>query len=160
MKRSGMTLIEMLVSMGLAGVVLTVVATLLAALWRADAKMRADIDARQSLARLELALRSDCQAAVAAEVDAGGMLTLAAGDQGRITYSTDGRRVDRLVMAEDRIDHRESFRLPRESGVQFRVEERIVRLTLQPIEQTAADAPSRVSATIEAVIAAGKEDQP
>ena len=157
MKR-GMTLLEVLLSVGLSGVVLTVVTTLLSALWRADGRMRADLEARQSLARLELALREDIHAAKGALIDDRGSLTLEmSGEQA--TYSTEGPRVVRVLRSGDDVDHRDSFVLPRDSAAVFRLQQRTVQIVIEPAA-SAADAVPSLPVNIEAVFAPGREDQP
>lgn len=138
MKRRGMSLLETLMAVSLSGLVLTLVATLLATLWKTDRQWRGDLHERQSLSRLEVALRSDAHQANSGACPDPGRLTLDLGEGRAVTYSVDEHRVLRLTTTGDTVQHRELYDLA--AGAQIAVaiggaEEsaaRSVRMTIAP----------------------------
>jgi hypothetical protein len=163
MKRRATSLMETIVAIGLSGTILTVVAALLVTLWSVEQVIQEDLDERQSLARLEIALRRDVHEALAGEpAGEGGLrLTLAGGKV--VEYSVVSERIERLQRAGDATVHREPFVLAHGVKITFAADDpqspdkSLVRLTVEPA--AAADRNSRRIgrwAVLEAALGSGR----
>jgi type II secretory pathway pseudopilin PulG len=147
MKHRGTTLLETLVVISLSGIVLSLVATMLVSLWRVDRQWRRDLDERQSLARLEMALREDAHQALGAQNSSRSELSLNLDSGQTISYSVTGHQVIRLATSGESIRHRESFILAPGSDIALAIEPvndsdvRLVRLTIG--QAPAAEQPGR-----------------
>lgn len=152
MNRRGASLLETMVAIGLSGIVATIVTTLLAAMWRAEQRLRADLNERQSLSRLELALRQDVHEATDGNVSEDQLLTLNLGEQDVIMYSVDRHRIVRTKHSGANIDHRESFTLASDAGIQWSIENRLVRMTIESSRDATSGRGAAQFAIVEAAL--------
>ena len=117
-RRRGISLVEMLVVIGLSSLILSLIATCLHGLYRADGRTRLRLEERAAITQLSLRLRADAHAAVHAELltpstpDELAGLALIAADGRRIEYRSATRRIERTVSQDGRTIHRDAFRLP------------------------------------------------
>ena len=116
-RRSGKSLIEMLILISLTSVVLGIVSTTLVALFKTDRQVRRDVQQQTTLARLGSRFRTDAHAARSCQIDKTCDLTLADGRV--IRYSFEGQRLSREVRRRDAIEHRDAFVLPDTAAVGF-----------------------------------------
>ncbi|HUE73291.1 MAG TPA: hypothetical protein VMP01_20605 [Pirellulaceae bacterium] len=156
MKRRGASLLETMVAIGLSGIVATIVTTLLAAMWRAEQRLRADLNERWSLSRLELALRQDVHEATDGNVSEDQLLTLNLGEQDVIVYSVDRHRIVRTRLFGELTGHRESFTLASDSGIQWSIENRLVRMTIEAARDAASTRGTAHFAIVEAALGSRK----
>lgn len=156
MKRSGSSLLELMLAIGISGVVVTLVTTLLAAMWRAEQRLRADANERQSLARLELALRQDIHAAAAASVTDDGTLRLNLSENKLIVYSIDRQRVVRTTLSGVKEDHRDSYLLPSDCDIAWTIQDRLVLTTIEPQRAANGSRKAAVAAVLAAALGVGR----
>jgi len=137
-KCRGYTLIETITSLSLIGVTLTAVVLTLHGLYGVDQRLRDGFAAEAGLDRLTRALRQDVHYAHAAHLSADGPdrsttleLTMPAG--GRVTYTLNGERIERVAQRRDR-HTRETFRVAAAGAweIDSKRSPALVTLRLQP----------------------------
>jgi type II secretory pathway pseudopilin PulG len=132
--RRGKSLVELLVVIGLTGVVMAMTSTTLVATFRAERQIRRDLAQQQTLARLATRFRADCHASRAASVDR--LCELALPDERSIRYSAASSGIERVVLRGGNVEHRDTFALA--NGARVKIDApapffgRLVRLTIQP----------------------------
>jgi hypothetical protein len=164
----------MIVVVTIAGVLLSLTATLLGSALRVDSQLREQREVQMTLARLATRLRADAHAASRAEIlpakqgaenDSGCQLTT--GDGRTIRYATQVDGIVREVRSGDEVKHRDLFRLHRQTQPRFAVDEFAgrSRLTLQFNAGSDSPAPAagQSAGAIEAIVGlhapAAKEDE-
>ena len=112
----GSSLIEVLVAMSILGAIWATLALALHTLYRADAKLRDELNQANSLDRFVTRLRLDAHdsitAAITSDGDVATTMTLSNGEARSIQYSISNDGIERLVRDGDTIKHRESYHLP------------------------------------------------
>lgn len=136
--RRGKTLIEMLVLITILSVIMGVVATTLAALFKTDRQVLRDLDQLAALSRLGETFRIDAHAAESCQVGESCQLALA---DGRVVhYAVAGPRIAREVRRGEEVLHRDAFSLPEAASVRFDLPAesggRLVRLSIAPKDDT------------------------
>jgi prepilin-type N-terminal cleavage/methylation domain-containing protein len=126
-KRSGYTLVEMLVVIAMTTLLLGLCAGLIHTLVGVDRGGRSHLAEAESLARLARQFRADVRAAIAVAPSAGepgrGIpLELALPEQRRVAYRVDASAVVRVVQQEGHARRQDRFRLPRRSAARLMVE--------------------------------------
>jgi type II secretory pathway component PulJ len=116
-RRSGKTLIEMLILISLTSVILGIVATTLIALFKTDRQVRRDLEQQTTLARLGSRFRTDAHAAKSCQIDK--TCDLALPDGRVIRYSLEGQRLSREVRRNGTVEHRDAFVLADTAAVRF-----------------------------------------
>jgi prepilin-type N-terminal cleavage/methylation domain-containing protein len=145
--RMGYSLVEMLVVISVMAVLASCTAVALHGMYRADRAARRELEASASISRLAARLRTDAHAAASAEVNEG-LLTLKLGEAGSVSYELAAGRVERLVRQDDKIEHRDAFRLAVDAAGQWHVakQEGATFVSLQ-LERSEGK-PSRIDAQV------------
>jgi type II secretory pathway pseudopilin PulG len=137
-RRSGKSLIEMLILISLTSVVLGTVATTLVALFKTDRQVRRDVEQQTTLARLGSRFRTDAHAARSCQI--GKACDLSWPDGRVVRYALEGHRLSREVRRGDSIEHHDTFVLPDTAAVRFEQPAdrggRLVRLSITAKEHT------------------------
>ena len=118
-RRQAYTLVEMIVAIGLTAVTLSVTAMTMHSLHRAEHRIRDDFQQQRTLKRLATQLRQDAHEASTALVmndqdpnnPAARQITLAMSDGKSVRYAVHTDRIERDVLKESSVQHRETFRL-------------------------------------------------
>jgi prepilin-type N-terminal cleavage/methylation domain-containing protein len=113
----GFTLIEMLGAMTLLGAVWATVALALHSLQKAERGLTRGFESANAMDDLAQRLRSDAHAARSAllqDTEDGSALLLEASPSRRVRYRKLGQGVERAVLANEEVEHRETFYLPLE----------------------------------------------
>src|SRR3954470_2048998 len=116
-RRTGKSLIEALVIISMMSVILGLAATSLASLFRLRYVMIRDAEQAASLDRLAMRLRLDAHEAISCAVDNDCVFKVA--HDRSIQYSVARPRIVREVRREDKVVHRDTFSLPRNTAVTF-----------------------------------------
>jgi type II secretory pathway component PulJ len=116
-RRSGKSLIEMLMLMSILSVILATTSATLIALMKTDRQLRRDLDQQTALARLAEKFRFDAHAATTCQVDTA--CQFAQSDGRTVRYEAAGGRVVREIRRGDAVEHRDSFVLPEQAVVTF-----------------------------------------
>jgi hypothetical protein len=135
---SGKSLIEMLVMISILSIIMGLSATTLASLFRLRHTITRDTEQGRSIDRLATRLRADAHEAVSAVVADDCILKLTDGRS--IRYSFTSPRIVREVREQkqdrEEVVHRDSFSIPRRSGVTFQSEQSgtgsLVRIVIEP----------------------------
>ncbi len=161
--RRGFTLIESVVSIALLAVILTVVTLTLHTMYRADRRMRDELNLQSEFDRLATQLRIDTHPALAVTIagpedgSTAETLQLTLPGSQTVQYTLVADRVERTLRREEKTEHRESYRLPPSSGARWQVEtERpmsMVSLVLEPQSTSELGGPAlpyacRIDATV------------
>jgi len=137
-RRSGKTLIEMLILISLTSMVLGTVATTLIALFKTDRQVRRDVEQQTTLARLGSRFRTDAHAARTCQIDK--TCELIWPDGRVVRYALEGQRLSREVRNGDAVEHRDAFVLPNTAAVRFEqpadLGGRLVRLSITAKEHS------------------------
>ena len=121
-RRDGYTLIETLVVIAIVGVTLTIVALTMHTLYRAEHRLRDDLQGQQMLERLGDQLRTDAHQAVAVATKNGPedpparILTLTVSKDRSIEYSLGTSGIARTVKHGNDVEHREQYPFAAASG--------------------------------------------
>jgi prepilin-type N-terminal cleavage/methylation domain-containing protein len=117
--RRGFTLIEMLAVMTVASVIFTVLGTSIFALHRTQSRVQSDAHTAATLAELARRLRMDAHAATTVSSEGDNAVVLESEGDRRIVYDFDSGRnwIQRRVMEDDEVVHRDAFVLPRGAEV-------------------------------------------
>jgi len=123
-KARGIALVELLVVIALVSVIISAVAICLHGMYRANRRTRESMAGRTAISRLSLRFRADAHAAVdaAVEVEASEKPASVVFSQpaGRtVEYRFERSRVLRVVRQDDEVAHRDAFRLPRRTEIQW-----------------------------------------
>jgi type II secretory pathway pseudopilin PulG len=124
MKRRGITLLEVTITVALTGILLASTAVLLTVLFRTEVQIRRDLAQQTTLARLNQRFRSDVHMATevaAAERAATEGCRLELADGRTIEYAWMPPRITRMVQRDSKVEHRDAFELPRGARVSFAV---------------------------------------
>ena len=116
-------------------------------MYRADRAARLELGTSASFSQLTARLRSDVHAAASAEVKEG-LLTLKTGETRSISYELAEGRVERLVRQDDKVEHRDGFRLAPDSTGQWEVSEQEGTTFVGLQLERAAGKPSRIEAQV------------
>ena len=119
MKRKGMTLLEVAITVSLTGILLASTAVLLTVLFRTEVQIRRDLAQQTTLARLNQRFRGDVHLATECDATDGCRLELA--DGRTIEYAWQPPRISRVVQREGKVEHRDAFELPRGAKVSITV---------------------------------------
>src|SRR5687768_5573574 len=119
MKRRGITLLEVAITVSLTGILLAATAVLLTVLFRTEVQIRRDLAQQTTLARLNQRFRNDVHLATECEATDGCRLELA--DGSTIEYGWQPPRISRVVQRDGKVEHRDAFELPRGASVSFAV---------------------------------------
>jgi Tfp pilus assembly protein FimT len=129
-------LIETLVIISLMSIVLGMAATSLASLFRLRYVMMRDTEQAAALDRLAMRLRVDAHEAVSAKTENGFRLGFADGRS--VQYFVAAGRIVREVRGDDKLIHRDTFLLPRNTLTTFdddSISQGLLRVVIKP-EQT------------------------
>jgi len=123
-KARGIALVELLVVIALVSVIISAVAICLHGMYRANQRTRESMAGRTAISRLSLGFRADAHAAAAAAVDAKTSKKPASivfsQPAGRtVGYRFERSRVLRVVRQDGEVAHRDAFRLPRRTEIQW-----------------------------------------
>ncbi len=153
-RRTGKTLLEMVVIISIMGLVIGMSATGLATLFRLRQQLTRDSEQARSLARLGTRLRLDAHEAAGVAMDEGCLLTFP--DGRTILYSINAPNIVRELKRDGAVVHRDRFLLARSAAAEFSVEggsaNGLVRLHIRPIEVRGRKSEMPRTTTIEAVI--------
>ena len=119
MKRRGITLLEVAITVSLLGILLASTAVLLTVLFRTEVQIRRDLAQLTTLARLNQRFRSDVHLATECTAADGCRLELA--DGRTIQYAWKPPHVTRVIEREGKAEHRDSFELPRGAIASFAI---------------------------------------
>lgn len=144
---AGYSLIELVVAIGLIGVLMIVSGTLFVALSRSERNAQRSAAAQQTIAHLDRLFRRDVHqarsAAIAQDDRAQAVLTLSLPGDGTVRYAADEGKLTRIAVADGRT-HREEFRIA-EGKWQFEVRDRRVELRLtRPADTVTQHGPAHV----------------
>ena len=117
MKRRGITLLEVAITVSLTGILLASTAVLLTVLFRTEVQIRRDLAQQTTLARLNQRFRSDVHMAKECTMMDSCRLKLA--DGRTIDYAWKSPRITRVVQRDGKVEHRDAFELPRGARVSF-----------------------------------------
>jgi prepilin-type N-terminal cleavage/methylation domain-containing protein len=121
-KRRGITLVEMLVVTTVSGVIFSAATVCLHGMYRADQHARQATAHRSAVSRLALQFRTDAHAAATARLlDADGIVFVEPSNQ-TIEYRSQPGEIVRTVRQEERVVHRDAFRLVQRSDVAWRMQ--------------------------------------
>ena len=119
MKRRGITLLEVAITVSLLGILLASTAVLLTVLFRTEVQIRRDLEQQTTLARLNQRFRSDAH--MARECTATDACRLELADGRTIAYAWKPPRITRVVQRDSKVEHRDAFELPRGASVSFAI---------------------------------------
>ena len=129
-RRRGYTLVESLVALTLLSVTLTTVTLTLHTLYKADRRLRDELDRESELQRLAAQFRTDTHTAETATVgpltndgSAKNRLDLTLGTGRKVQYSVFPERIERTLHQAETVEHRESYRLPPSASATWQVQE-------------------------------------
>jgi hypothetical protein len=152
--RQGKSLIEVLVVVSLISGALAISTMTLAALFRAEVRLRRDRDQATVAARLADLWRADAHGAVACAAEKECVFTLADGRS--VKYEASGSAISREVARGQTTLHRDSFRLPADAAAAFeltKAENReLAVLKVQPRDPDQPPAAAIRPVVIEAVV--------
>jgi hypothetical protein len=131
----------MLIALALASTVLASVSLTLHTMYRANDRMRRAMFQQRELERLAAQLRTDAHVAFSPVIEAneeestGSTLQLALPGDQSVRYALADEYLERILKADDRVQHRERYRLPPDVEARWELEEAratpIVCLTLR-----------------------------
>src|SRR5688500_17495083 len=155
MKRRGITLLEVAITVSLTGILLAATAVLLTVLFRTEVQIRRDLAQQTTLARLNLRFRTDVH--LATECAATDDCRLELADGRTIQYAWEAPRVTRVVHLEGKVVHRDSFDLPRGANVSFTITPAEIREMAKLVVAASDELPYRYAtpirpAQIEAIV--------
>lgn len=147
----GITLVELLVVITLVAVIISAVATCLHSMYRADRRTRESMAGQSALGRLSLQFRADAHAAAdavvkgqAAEGPSSIVFSRSTGET--VEYRLDRTDVLRIVRKNEKVAHRDAFRLPRRTQVEWQEatgEEPFVSMVVQYLPESDVDEATR-----------------
>ena len=121
-RRCGMTLMEMLVVISIAGVILGISAVLLGTLLRGEANLRQSRQQQQTLTRLDLRLRTDAHAASEATLLDASTCQFSFPHNQRLVYQVLPERITRILYEGETRLHFDDFPLPSLTSGTWKVE--------------------------------------
>jgi len=137
-RRSGKTLVEMLILISLTSLILGTVTTTLIALFKTDRQVRRDLEQQTTLARLSSRFRTDAHAAKSCQI--GETCDLTWPDGRVVRYALAGQHLSREVHRNGAIEHRDAFVLADTAAVRFEQPAmqggRLVRLSITAKEHS------------------------
>ncbi|WP_254510199.1 hypothetical protein [Anatilimnocola floriformis] len=146
-RRSGISLVELVVVMSGCAVLLSLSAALLQRVMQAQVRSRADADLQRTLLRLDQSVRNDVHTASAAETDpaklmAGAVLRLELPDSTAIEYRRQEAGLQRVQLSGQEIKSRETFSFPREiEPAVTRPHQRLIVLSIEADDELFVDIP-------------------
>lgn len=147
----GITLVELLVVIALTSVIMSAVVVCLHSMYRADRRTRESMTGRSALGRLSLRFRADAHAAEdamiggqAAEGQPSIVFSRSLGET--VAYRFEQTHVLRIVRKEEKDVHRDAFRLPRRTRVEWQSaagDEPFVSMVVHDVPESDIDEPTR-----------------
>ncbi len=147
----GITLVELLVVITLVAVIISAVATCLHSMYRADRRTRESMAGRSTLGRLSLRFRADAHASLDAVVEGQppnepSSIIFSRSTGETVEYRFDPTDVLRIVRKDEKVAHRDAFRLPRRTRVEWQAavgEEPLVSMVVHDLPKSDVDKATR-----------------
>ena len=139
--RRGHSLVECLITIGLIGATLSILAVAMSRMHRSCLRVSQASTAELELERFALQLRTDAHQALSVERDGAndataGTLLFTLADDLSVKYTLQATRVERLLRRGDEVRHRETYRLPKSFTAAWQVRtdrsSPLVSLKLEP----------------------------